>query len=107
MCVALGERSMCVRYLLLCLLSVSTLFGQTTGSVVGRVTDPSKSAIPQAKVELTNENTGISAVASPTAEGDFIFARVEPGSYKLTVSSDGFNTVVKRNITILVNQTAR
>ena len=98
---------MYVRFLLFYLCSVAALLGQTTGSVVGRVTDPSKSAIPQAKVELTNENTGISVVASPTADGEFIFARVEPGSYRLTVSSDGFNTAIKRNITILVNQTAR
>ena len=80
---------------------------QTAGTVVGRVTDPSKSAIPQAKVELVNENTGIAATAPPSAEGDFVFARLEPGTYRLTVSAEGFNKVVRRGITLLVNQTAR
>ena len=89
------------------MLSLAPLFAQTTGSIVGRVTDPSKSAIPQAKIELANENTGISSSTAPTTEGDFGFQRLPPGSYRLSVSSEGFNTVVKRNITILVNQTAR
>ena len=49
----------------------------------------------------------IAATAAPTAEGDFTFPRVAPGSYELKVTADGFKAQVRRNIEILVNQTAR
>src|ERR1035441_4588036 len=89
------------------LLSGLPLLAQTTGTIVGRVTDPDKAAVPRAQIELTSESTGIAATTSPTAEGDFTFPRLAPGSYQLKVSAEGFKGQVRRNITILVNQTAR
>ena len=89
------------------LCSAVPLFAQTTGTIVGRVTDPAKAAITRAQIELTSETTGIAATATPTAEGDFTFPRLAPGTYQLKVSADGFKAQVRRNIAILVNQTAR
>jgi hypothetical protein len=88
-------------------LSALPLLAQTTGTIVGRVTDPAKAAVPRAQIELTSETTGIATTTSPTAEGDFTFPRLPPGSYQLKVSADGFKAQMRRNITILVNQTAR
>ena len=83
------------------------LLAQTAGSVVGRVTDPSKAAAPLARLELVNQETGIAASSSATSEGDYAFPRVTPGNYRLTVTAEGFKTFVRRDIPILVNQTAR
>jgi hypothetical protein len=96
-----------------CLISVFFLFAalqlcaQTTGSIVGRVTDSSGATVPAAKVELTNQDTGIANSAEATGQGEFVFPRVDPGKYRLTVSSNGFKTTIKENIDIQVNQTAR
>ena len=89
------------------LISGLPLLAQTTGTIVGRVTDPAKAAVPLAQIELINESTGIAVATSPTAEGDFTFPRLTPGSYQLKVSAQGFTAQVRRNISILVNQTAR
>ena len=89
------------------LLSGLPLLAQTTGTIVGRVTDPAKAAVPNAQIELVNESTGVAVTAAPTAEGDFTFPRLTPGSYQLKVSAQGFTSQVRRNIGILVNQTAR
>src|ERR1017187_731074 len=94
-------------YLCAVLLSAVPLLGQTSGTIVGRVTDPAKAAVPGAQIELTSESTGIAATATPSVEGDFAFPRLAPGSYQLKVSADGFKAQVRRNIAILVNQTAR
>ena len=89
------------------LLSGLPLLAQTTGTIVGRVSDPAKAAVPNAQIELINESTGVAVTAAPTAEGDFTFPRLTPGSYQLKVSAEGFTAQVRRNIGILVNQTAR
>ncbi len=83
------------------------LDAQTDGTIVGRVTDVTKAAIPQARVELTGEETGITTTAAPKEDGEFVFQRVPPGNYRLSVTADGFRSAVKKNIPILVNQTAR
>lgn len=83
------------------------MLAQTAGSVVGRVTDPSKAAMPLARLELVNQETGIAATSPVTSEGDYTFSRVTPGTYRLTVTAEGFKTFVRRDIPILVNQTAR
>ena len=95
------------KYVFAALFAALPLFAQTSGTIVGRVTDPAKAAISRAQIELTSESTGIAASASPTAEGDFTFPRLAPGSYQLKISAEGFKVQVRRNIVILVNQTAR
>ncbi|MCU1234738.1 MAG: hypothetical protein JWP63_2705 [Candidatus Solibacter sp.] len=93
---------------LLCFLAISSsALAQTAGTIVGRITDASQAAAAQAKVELVNQETGITATAAVSSEGDYIFQRVTPGNYRLTATSAGFKTFVRRDIPILVNQTAR
>src|SRR5215471_5519309 len=96
-----GQRLLC--FFALC----SVMLAQTAGVIVGRVTDSSKAAMPLAKVELVNQDTGITANVSVSSEGDYEFQRVMPGNYRLTVTAEGFKTFVRRDIPILVNQTAR
>ena len=96
-----------LRLLLVCVALCLPAFAQTAGSIVGNVTDPASASVTNAKVELVNEKTGISAVALSSADGAFVFLGVVPGEYRLTVSSGGFKTSVHKNIVLQVNQTAR
>jgi len=93
--------------LLIALLAAATLPAQTNGVIVGRVTDPSGAQVPSAKVELVNQNTGIKAATTASGQGEYVFPRVSPGTYQLTVSAPGFKTIVRNDIPLLVNQTAR
>src|SRR5580692_5302804 len=68
------------------------LWGQatTTSSVIGLVTDSTNAAIPGADVTLTDLGTKISQKASTNDSGRYIFTNVDPGTYSLTVTRQGF-----------------
>ena len=63
--------------------------------------------MPHVTVEVTNQDTGVTASTVTNAQGEYLFARVDPGNYRLTAKANGFKTSLQENIPILVNQTAR
>ncbi len=74
------------------MLCAASAYAQTgNGVVTGTVQDPSKSAIPNAKVELTNKERGNTRTASSNGAGIYYFGSVPSGSYSLTVEAAGFN----------------
>ena len=85
------------------LLSPATLHAQVdSGSILGTVTDPSGALIGNATVTLTNEGTGSTLATSVGSDGGFKFTPVRIGSYKLSASSQGFQTTEQKNITVNV-----
>lgn len=63
---------------------------RTAGNVSGVVKDTSDGVIPGAVVTLTAGDPGHTQTAKAGADGTFSFAVVEPGAYKVTVTSPGF-----------------
>jgi hypothetical protein len=87
--------------LLVLLLSVPPLQAQVdTGSILGTVTDASGAAISGAKVTLTNQGTGAALSTTTGADGAYKFTPLKVGSYKVTASFQGFETVTQTNITV-------
>jgi len=73
------------------LLSISTVFGQSdNGSIAGFSKDPSGAVVPNAKVTLKNEATGIQQKEMTNASGYYVFANVSPGLYTVDVEAAGF-----------------
>src|SRR5580658_6969058 len=70
------------------------------GSLTGNVTDPSAAAVPQAKVDALNVNTGIARQTDTDARGVFLFSNVQPGFYKVTVTAKSFQTFIETNIEV-------
>jgi len=84
------------------------LHGQAvTASLVGTVTDSSGGVVPKAKVLITEMNTGISRRMETNASGNYMFAALEPGTYRVSVEQPGFRTAVKEGVDLLVNTTVR
>ncbi len=75
-----------------------------TGRIVGNVTDPGGSAIPGAKITLTNDNTGEARVDTSDPNGDFSFPAVPVGNYSVRVEGQGFQSYVQRGIVLQVDQ---
>src|SRR5215467_11836732 len=75
----------------------------SSGSVVGTVTDQSGAVVPKAQVTLTNIDTNQSASATTNNSGGFTFANLAPGSYRLTVTAQGFQTANITGVSIDVN----
>jgi hypothetical protein len=76
----------------------------TTGSLRGRVTDPSGSVVLTARVELTEEATGATSTELMNRDGEFLFPALKVGSYSLKAMAPGFRTSRIRELTIQVGQ---
>ncbi|MGB6497401.1 MAG: carboxypeptidase-like regulatory domain-containing protein, partial [Candidatus Acidiferrum sp.] len=62
------------------------------GAILGNVTDSSGAAVHGATVTLTNEGTSAALSSTTEADGSYKFSPVRIGSYKLTVTYQGFQT---------------
>jgi hypothetical protein len=60
-----------------------------TGSIHGTVADPSGAVVPSASITLTSQG-GTSKFAKSGGDGAFVIDSLEPGSYTISVSAEGF-----------------
>ncbi len=91
-----------------CLLSaalfLSPVFAQETrGSLIGRVTDQSGAAMPNALLDLVHMQTGVAAKTQTNEEGLYQALYLLPGLYRVTAQSTGFKTLVRDRIEIRIN----
>ena len=62
------------------------------GTITGVVTDASGSVIPQAKVNVTNRDTGVVRSAITNAEGFYTSPNLVPGPYQVQAVAAGFGS---------------
>ena len=85
----------------------SLLLGQAnTGTILGRVTDPSGAVVPGAKITARNEQTGTSKEYMTSSSGDYIVSYLIPGSYDVTAKVPSFKRAVRSGVTVEVDQKA-
>src|SRR5262249_23583578 len=75
---------------------------QTTGTVVGNVTDQSGAAVSGANVELTNAATNFTLTVQTNAAGGYTLPNIPPGEYQLTVTFTGFSRAVRSHVVVAV-----
>ncbi|MCI0388884.1 MAG: carboxypeptidase regulatory-like domain-containing protein [Acidobacteria bacterium] len=76
------------------------------GSLRGRVSDPGNAAIAGARLTLTNTATATTQITTSDSSGEYQFARLAPGSYRLTVEKDGFKKLQREGLRVSVNEAA-
>jgi hypothetical protein len=92
-------------FLMLVLLSILPAGAQvTTADLAGHVTDPKGLAVVGARVTVLNVNTGFLREVTSNDSGDFIVYQVPPGTYKISISKDGFATKVYDNAELAVGE---
>src|SRR6266850_7602643 len=92
---------------ILIIMSGVTAIGQlTTGTITGTVTDQSGAAVPGAAITLKNTDTGISRTAQTVENGKYDALSLPAGSYEISASLSGFQTLVHRGIILAVGQNA-
>ena len=92
-------------FLWVVLSNVVPAFAQSfQGGLRGAVHDPGGAVIPGVAVSLGNEATDVSRTTISNETGEFVFAAVAPGTYKLHVVMPGFKTFDRAGITIGTQQ---
>ena len=74
------------------------------GSISGLVTDATGAIIPGTKVMAQSQATGLKLSTVSTAAGLYSFVSLAPGSYQVTASAKGFETLVQKNVAVTVDQ---
>src|SRR5687767_6997455 len=74
------------------------------GTLSGRVVDPSRAAVADAVVTLVDVTTNAPTAGATAADGAFLFSRVTPGRYRLTIEKPGFRQHVRDAVTVTVNE---
>jgi hypothetical protein len=78
----------------------SAIAQQTLGSVNGTVLDTSGAAIPDATITVTNAQIDLTRTTRSQANGFFQIFNLPIGTYKVTVTHDGFDTTSMSGITV-------
>src|SRR5271168_3878911 len=82
----------------------SSLFGQTTGSISGTVSDSKGLAAPNAKVTVTAPATGLSRSINTDQRGGYIVPLLGVGNYTIQVELTGFQSAKAEDIRLQVDE---
>ena len=80
--------------------SVAAWGQRDLGTITGTITDQQGAAVPNAKVTITNDATGVASDTVTTNAGDFSRPALNPGTYTLTVSAAGFENAQQKGIIV-------
>lgn len=76
------------------------------GAVKGQTQDAQRAAVPNVKITLRNEATGVVQSSASSASGDFSILDLAPGTYTLTAEAAGFSATVQHHVIVSVGSTA-
>jgi len=74
-----------------------------SSSLSGVVTDETGGILPDAEITVINQDNNVQRTVVSNEEGLYVFAQLPPGSYHLSATQPGFNSVTIEGITLLVN----
>lgn len=74
----------------------------TKGTIVGTVTDTTGRVVPNATVTITNVATGAERRVTTSDDGTYTAPLLDIGTYRVTVSASGYQTVTRENIVLQI-----
>jgi uncharacterized surface anchored protein len=93
----------------LVILSVSAVSARaqdTTGTILGTITDASGGVLPGVSVTIKNTDTSQSRTVVTDAAGRYRMPLLQPGHYEVSAQLQGFQTMVRSGIDVTVGQQA-
>lgn len=85
------------------LLTAFAAWGQgNQGTIEGVTVDQSGGGVPEAKLTVTNESTGLKFNATSDSNGLFSFPVLPVGTYTIEVEHSGFTKLTQKNVTLTV-----
>lgn len=86
--------------LFLLLAGTATFAQEFRATLSGHVIDSSGAVIPKAVVIVLNVNKGIRTKTTANGQGVYTVPFLEPGTYSITVSAEGFRTYIQDGVTL-------
>ena len=94
---------------LACLLLLGAAHAQGVGSsgdIRGTVTDPSGAVVPNATVVVSDAAKGLRRAAQTDDAGQYQVTGLPPSTYDVSAEGKGFQTEVRKAVTVTIGQTA-
>ncbi len=85
----------------------ATAFAQATGTLAGVVTDQTGGVMPGVTVDVTNAATGQVRSATTNTDGYFAVLLLQPGSYDVKATLQGFKQQLRKGVSVTVGDTSR
>ncbi len=101
------RRLRCIAPLFGFTLLVTAAYAQETASIVGTVTDATNATVANAKVVITNTDTGLVRTTETNSTGAYAAPQLAIGHYNVRVEAAGFKAYQRTGITLNVNDTVR
>src|SRR6266849_3876085 len=90
------------------LLSGLPIAGQTLkGTLLGTISDSSHAVVQDVQVSLTETNTNFHLAQKTNESGFYVFANLDPGTYRIEVEHPGFRKILRSGIDLTPNSTIR
>jgi protocatechuate 3,4-dioxygenase beta subunit len=91
-----------VRRFVLTLLAMAACLGaqEFRGTLTGRVTDPSGSGVPNAKIVVTQTETNARSQTVSGPDGNYTVPFLAPGVYQIAAEANGFSRFVQTGIRV-------
>ena len=94
-----------LRFLFALLILTTPALSQTSsGTITGRVFDPTGNSVPNAEVMLKNEGTRDARSTVTAIDGGFVFTSVQPAKFTLTVQAGGFKQYQQRGLVLSASE---
>jgi hypothetical protein len=74
----------------------------TNASLIGRVTDPSKAVIVDAKIAVISAATNVRYETTTNGSGEYYLANLPPGDYRIEIEKPGFKKLIKPDVVLHV-----
>src|SRR5215475_6418302 len=78
----------------------------SSADLTGAVFSPAKTVIPDATITTTDLATGLTRAVATDSGGNYRIPLLPPGRYEVKVEVSGYNTQIKKGITLTVGQIA-
>jgi len=98
-------RKVLVLFLFVLVFTLPSSAQETVGAITGTVIDTSGAVIPDAKVKAVNLATNLEVVAHTNSNGSFLVPELPAGTYRLTITKDGFKTETHTQVLVNGNRT--
>ena len=86
------------------LLTIEFLSAAPVGSIKGYIRDATGAQVPNASVQLKNQQTNATQDAKSDSTGLYQFLDLAPGMYSISAETAGFRQALVKSVTVLVDQ---